>query len=446
MNLPMDEATIFAPATATGRGGIAVFRVSGSSARQALIHLCPPNAQFQPRQAVLTTIHHPESGLLIDQAVVLFFPGPHSFTGEDVVEFHTHGGRAVAAAMSSALSSLDGFRLAEAGEFTRRAFQNGKLDLTEAEAIADLVNAETEAQRKQALRQLQGELGDFYRGLAERLTKYLAYLEATIDFSEEDLPEALIGQSRSAVHGLLKDIDRHLADGHRGERLREGFQIAILGAPNAGKSSLLNALARRDVAIVSAEAGTTRDVIEVHLDLGGYPVTLADTAGLRETDNIIEREGIRRAKNQAHAADLKLLVFDGERWPERDPETEALIDDHAIIVVSKSDLIRNIKENELTSYAISSRNGDGIPKLLKAIQTIISATMETAGPPPLTQARHRTALEECRTALTRAYQAQLPELCAEDMRLALRSLGRITGAVDVEDMLDIIFRDFCIGK
>ncbi len=311
------DTTIFALASAIGRGGVAVFRVSGPQAPEAVSGLCRPADAPKPREASLRKVHHPQSGELIDQVLVLFFAGPNSFTGEDVVEFHTHGGRAIAQAMTEAFL-VQGFRMAEPGEFTRRAFENGRMDLTEAEAIADLVHAETEAQRRQALRQFEGELGRMYEEWRARLIRSLAYLEAAIDFSDEELPDDLAEKQNAEIEALSKEIARHLDDKNRGERLREGFSIAILGPPNAGKSSLLNALAKRDAAIVSATAGTTRDVIEVHLDLGGYPIILADTAGLRDNAGDIESEGIRRALARAEQADLKLVVFDGARWPKQD--------------------------------------------------------------------------------------------------------------------------------
>jgi tRNA modification GTPase len=451
-------ATIFALATAPGRSGVAVFRVSGPAARQSLTALCKPNDIPKPREASLRKIHNPATGELIDHALVLFFEAPHSFTGEDVVEFHTHGGRAIAHALTDILQKLPGYRLAEPGEFTRRAFENGKMDLTEAEAIADLVDAETEAQRRQALRQMEGALGQLYEDWRARLIKALAYLEASIDFSDEDLPKDVAEKQLNDLRILASDIARHLDDRHRGERLRDGFSIAILGPPNAGKSSLLNALAKREAAIVSSTAGTTRDVIEVHLDLGGYPVTVADTAGLRECADAIESEGIRRALKRAEQADLKLLVFDGEQGSMLDAATLKLADDNAIIVVNKKDLLSGqwsvVSEEKPSSLTtdhwpptlISAQNGEGIPQLLDRLIHEIDLRFGGTSQPPLTRARHRAALEECAGHLQRALSAEQSELRAEDVRLSMRALGRITGRVDVEDLLDIIFRDFCIGK
>lgn len=438
--------TIFALASAPGRGGVAVFRVSGPVASEVITRLCRPANLPKPREAVLRKLHHPKTGDVIDQALILYFKGPNSFTGEDVVELHVHGGRAVAQAITETLTALPNFRLAEPGEFTRRAFENGKLDLTEAEAIADLVNAETEAQRKQALRQYDGELGRLYENWRNRLAKVLAYLEASIDFADEDLPQDVADKQTASLRDLSAEISAHLDDRHRGERLRDGFSIAILGAPNAGKSSLLNALAKRDAAIVSSTAGTTRDVIEVNLDLGGYPVIIADTAGLRESADAIESEGIRRALKRSEHADLKLLVYDGAAYPRLDAPTLALADNDAIAVVNKVDLIKSQVSRFEPLIPVSAQTGEGISVLLDRLIEKIGLHFGNSSQPPLTRARHRAALEECLEHLQRALTAPQGELRAEDVRLAMRALGRITGRVDVEDLLDIIFRDFCIGK
>lgn len=442
------QNTIFALASAQGRAGVAVLRISGPQARHA-VALCVPQDALNPREASLRKIRNSETGVLIDEALVLWFPAPHSFTGEDIIEFHVHGGRAIVNALVDALSALPGFRLAEAGEFTRRAFENGRLDLTEAEAIADLVNAETEAQRRQAMRQYGGELGRLYEEWRVKLTRALAHLEAAIDFSDEDLPEDMEQKQADEIRALIGAISQHLDDHRRGEHLREGFSIAILGPPNAGKSSLLNALVRREAAIVSSTAGTTRDVIEAHLDLGGYPVTFADTAGLRETADEIESEGVRRALDRAEQADLKLLLFDGAKWPHLDEKTRRLADENALFVVSKTDVLKGktLSSPGMNPLFISAQSGQGIKELLdRLIEEIDVRFASSGGAPPLTRARHRAALEECRDHLQRALKARAAELRAEDVRLASRALGRITGSVDVEDLLDVIFRDFCIGK
>jgi tRNA modification GTPase len=386
--------------------------------------------------------YNPDTGEQLDDGLVLWFPAPRSATGEDVAEFHLHGSRAVLAAAAHALRGL-GLRLAEPGEFTRRAFLNGKLDLTQAEAIADLVAAETEAQRRQALRQLDGELGGLYRDWSRRLTRALAHLEAAIDFPEEDLPPAIETEIADEVAGLLAEIDNHLADGHRGERLRDGIDVAILGPPNAGKSSLLNRLARREAAITSPIPGTTRDIVEVAIDLQGYPVVLSDTAGLRESEDPIEQEGLRRALRRAEEAELRLFVFEAGHPPSTCSAAQWSGPD-TLLIANKIDLVR-APYLPAGAVSISALTGEGLDRLLAALGDQVAQRYRTEGP-ILTRARHRQALEECAVALRRSVTAPLPELRAEDMRLALRSLGRITGAVDVEGLLDVIFRDFCIGK
>lgn len=440
--------TIFALATAPGRAGVAVVRVSGPASGDALAALTGKPLPA-PRMATLVRLRVPKTGEALDDALVLRFTAPRSFTGEDVVELHLHGGRAVVAGVVEALSALPGLRVAEPGEFTRRAFENGKLDLTEAEAVADLVDAETSAQRRQALRQMEGALGKLYDGWRERLTRSLAHIEADIDFPDEDLPSGVSDAARPVLDTLAAEIDAHLDDRGRGERLREGLHIAIIGAPNAGKSSLLNALARREAAIVSAHAGTTRDVIEVHLDLGGYPVVLADTAGLREAAaDEVEEEGIRRALDRAARADVKVAVFDATALPALDPATIALLDKDTVVVLNKTDVVDAVVPTVggWEAVAVSARTGAGLHELERRLTAFTADRLAGNGAPALTRARHRSALEECRDALRRALTAPLPELMAEDVRLASRALGRITGRVDVEDLLDVIFRDFCIGK
>ncbi len=446
--MPADLATfptIFAPVSALGRAGVSVVRVSGPGTSVVFDKITQPLGVPTPRAAVLRSLVDPSSGDLIDKALVLWFPGPSSFTGEDVVELHIHGGRAVMTGLLTALGKLPGYRLAMPGEYSRRAFENGKMDLTEAEAIADLIDAETAAQRRQALRQMDGALGHLYGGWGERLKIALAYIEAAIDFvDEEEIPEDLFAARQKDLEGLLHDIRAHLDDHRRGERLRSGFVIALLGAPNAGKSSLLNALAQREAAIVAPTPGTTRDVIEVGLDLGGYPVTLADTAGLRESADAIESEGIRRALARAESADLKLLVYDGSFWPQKDAATASQKDADAFEIVNKADLIEGAIPAGGPMF-VSAQTGEGLENLVKILVQMIADRFDSTAP-ALTRARHREALEECAGHLTRAIAAPMPELCAEDARLAMRALGRITGSVDVEDLLDIIFSSFCLGK
>ena len=438
--------TIYALSTAPGRGAVAVIRVSGPDAHDSLSVLIPDQVLPKPRQAVVRLLVRPGTSAPIDAALVLRFDGPASFTGENVVEYHLHGGWSVVQALLGVLAGQSHHRMAQPGEFTRRAFEHGKLDLTEAEAIADLIDAETEAQRLLALDQLSGSLEVLYSGWTDRLTHLLALMEADLDFSDQDLPDDLLVRVRPDLTDLITQIKEHLDDNRRGERLRDGFKIVVLGAPNAGKSSLVNALAQRDVAIVSPTAGTTRDVIDVHLDLGGFPVVIADTAGLRpeqlgtEGQDAIESEGIRRALDRARSADLKLLVFDGSKDP--DPHTLNLIDDDSLIVLNKSDL--NLPQIE--GISISATTGSGITELLTQIQARLEALLGRKDTPTLTRARHREALQKTVEALDRAMVVSESELAAEDLRLAVRNLGSITGKVDVEDLLDMIFRDFCIGK
>jgi len=435
----MSDETIFALASAPGRAGIAVVRLSGPQAGAALQQL--GSAVPEPRMATRARLIDPKTGELLDDGLVLWFPAPRSFTGEDVVELHIHGGRAVIDGVLTALAGIGGLRTAEPGEFTRRAFAHDKLDLTQAEALADLVDAESRAQARLALQQMGGALKELTGHWRHRLVQALAHLEAVIDFPDEDLPPEVADKVWGEVRGLEQAIARHLDDGHRGERVREGLLIAIVGAPNAGKSSLLNALAKRDAAIVSPTPGTTRDVIEVHLDIAGYAVTVADTAGLREAGDAIEDEGIRRALKRAETADIKIALFDGTQ--PRDTATTALVDENTLTVLSKADLMKGAGED---GGAVSVKTGFGFAALLDRLGAMVKARFDVVGSAPLTRARHRTALEECRDYLQRAPEADLPELAAEDLRMAARALGRITGRVDVEEILDVVFRDFCLGK
>lgn len=449
--------TIYALASAIGRGGVAVVRVSGPRALEGLRSLTQVK-NFPSRRARRVCLRDPVSRETLDDALVLFFPGPASYTGEDVAEYHLHGGRAVVDGVLAALGRLPGYRLAEPGEFTRRAFQNGKMDLTAAEAVADLIAAETEAQRGQALAQMGGALTLLYEGWRERLTRVLAYLEADLDFSDEDLPEGVAAGGLPEVNVLLSEIGFHLNDSRRGERLRSGVHVVVLGAPNAGKSTLVNALAQREVAIVSDLPGTTRDVVEVALDLGGYPVILSDTAGVRvQTENgahgAIETEGMRRALRKAEGADFRILLFDAERLPALDEQTVGLVGEDSarcLVVFNKCEMFDSgvvlPVVAKLSPLAIVAKTGQGLDVLISALVDKIRATYVSRETPSLTRARHREALEECSAALQRSLTASLPELMAEDLRLAVRALGRITGRVDVEDLLDVIFRDFCIGK
>ncbi|MEQ8282314.1 MAG: tRNA uridine-5-carboxymethylaminomethyl(34) synthesis GTPase MnmE [Parvibaculum sp.] len=428
--------TIYALSSASGRAGVAVLRVSGPCAAPALEALTgegvPP-----PRMAALRRFSDPETKVPLDRGLAIFFPAPASFTGEDVVELHLHGGRAVVAGALEALARLPDLRAAQPGEFTRRAFENGKLDLTEVEGLADLIDAETEAQRRQALRQMEGALGQLYEGWRARLVRLLAHAEAEIDFPDEEVPGDLIATLGPEIARLKSEIAAHLDDGRRGERLRDGVEVAIVGPPNVGKSSLLNRLAGREAAIVSDEAGTTRDVLEVRLDISGVPVTLADTAGLREAAGAVEREGVRRALARAEKADLRLVIA------APDSGDFALARDGDIKVLNKIDLGGGVPAGVI---GVSAITGAGFDALEAALKVRAGSAFEASAHPMITRARHREGLAECAAALARAGGGSDADLVAEDLRLAARALGRITGRVDVEELLDVIFRDFCIGK
>jgi tRNA modification GTPase len=443
--VPSDE-TIFALASGFGRAGIAVIRISGPAAAAALGALLDPRPQPdlpKPRRASLRRLFDSVSGELLDQALVLWLPGPGTFTGEDQAELHIHGGLAVRAAVIAALSRIPDCRMAEPGEFTRRAFVKGRLDLSAVEGLADLIDAETEAQRRQALRQLEGALASQVQDWRRRLIEASACLEAALDFTdEEDVPAEIAAQALGLMAEVRKEIAAALADAARGERLRDGFTVVIAGPPNSGKSTLLNALARRDVAIVSPIAGTTRDAIEVRCDLGGLPVTFVDTAGLHDTLDPIEHAGIARTEAHIEKADLVLWLRPADAsGPEASREPL-----RSIGVRTKADLANGAPiSGEL---AISAKTGSGIDGLIDRVRQEAEATLG-GGDALITRERHRIALSETADALKRAEAvlgAGQDELAAEDLRLALRALGRITGQVDVEEVLDRIFGQFCIGK
>ncbi len=442
--------TIYALASGRGTAGVAVIRVSGVNAHESM-RLVTGDTNIEYRRALLRKLKHPASRETLDNALVIAFEAPYSYTGEHVVEYHLHGGKAVVQGVMEVLQNQKNHRMAEAGEFTRRAFENGKMDLTEAEAVADLIHAETSMQKDQALMQMGGALADLYNGWAERLTKILAYVEAEIEFPDEDLPDSIIPQITPKINILIEEMDVHLNDNRRGERLRDGIHVAIIGAPNAGKSSLVNALAQRDVAIVSDIAGTTRDVIEAHLDIGGYPVILSDTAGLRpdqidsDGQGSIESEGIRRALKVAKGADIRIILYDGTS-DTLDSYSFALEEnENTIAIINKADKDLKLKHPS-NPLQISVAKNKGISEFLVALTSLIDGLIGKDEAPALTRARHRDALLDCHSSLDRCLNASLPELTAEDLRLAVRHLGRITGQVDVEDLLDVVFRDFCIGK
>ena len=432
--------TIFALASAPGRAGVAVVRVSGPACEDVIRRLTRRDLSAE-RMAVLRPLFDLSNDERIDVALMLRFVAPHSYTGENTVEFQIHGGRAVQAALFSALASMPGLRPAEPGEFTRRAVENGRLDLTQAEAIADLVDAETESQRRQAFRQYEGRLAALYEEWRTRLIRAAAWIEAGIDFADEEIPADAIANSRAELGAIAAEIRAHLDDGRRGEILREGFRVAVIGPPNAGKSSLVNALAQRDVAIVSDVPGTTRDVIEVRLDLLGYPVILSDTAGLRSSEDAIEREGVRRARATAETADLRLLLLDGSRDMPGGFAGASEGDD--LIVWNKADLA---EARGRAGLWVSAKSGEGLAELIGLLAARAAGRLNRGEAPVLTRARHRKALEEAEIALSAALRTSEPELAAEHVRMALRAIGRITGRVDLDELLDVVFRDFCIGK
>ncbi len=452
--------TIFALSSAAGRAGVAVVRVSGTDTRLAVKMMAGdvPRA----RTAALRSFRDPATGEEIDRGLLIFFPGPGSFTGEDLAEFQVHGGRAVVAALLAALGRIEGCRPAEPGEFAMRAFHNGKLDLAQAEGLADLIDAETEAQRRQAVRQAAGALSGQCETWRDRLISAMALMEAAIDFSDEgDVAQDAVSQAEGIARELEAEIRAHLSDGHRGEILRDGFKVVLAGAPNVGKSSLLNALARRDVAIVSSEAGTTRDVVEVRLDLDGLPVIVSDTAGLRaEASGDIEREGMRRTRERAGAADLVVWVMDdaADAGPPVVVETAELLDGgqaEELRVQNKVDLLADAgaasdaMDDRGHFLRVSAKTGAGLAVLTHRIAVIAKARIEggTGEAALITQARHRTHLESCVQYLGASLEAGKDvELRAEDLRLAATSLGRISGRVDAEDVLDQVFGRFCIGK
>ncbi len=439
------EQTIFALATGRLPSAIAIVRVSGPGAGTVLEALA---GRLPPPRAAIRVLLRDAVRQPIDDAVVLWFAGPASATGEDVAEFHVHGGRAVLAALFAALSAFPDLRAAEPGEFTRRAFENGKLDLTEAEALDDLIHADTERQRRQALRQLNGLLGDRARDWRARIIEASALIEASIDFADEgDVPAELMAPAREKIRTLLGEVQEVLAAQGQSERLRDGLVVAIAGPPNVGKSTLMNQLARREVAIVSPYAGTTRDVIEVALDLDGYPVTVIDTAGVRETGDPVEQEGVRRAKASASEADLVLWLIDAQN-----PLAPAAAVAPVWLVRNKVDLdaVRSgngtAPHKVMADFQISAHRGDGIAQLIAALVGFAGAFFGSGEGGLITRTRQRQWLQDAAGSLQRSLVSQGEELAAEELRAAAFSLGRLLGRVDVEDILDVIFREFCVGK
>jgi tRNA modification GTPase len=441
---PRDQ-TIFALSSGRPPSAIAIVRVSGPQAGPALTAL---GGKIPPARTATRVLLRDADGQPLDDAVVLWFPGPASATGEDVAEFHVHGGRAVLASIFAGLASLENMRAAEPGEFTRRAFENGKLDLTEAEGLDDLIHADTDRQRRQALRQLKGLLGDRARDWRARIIEASALIEAGIDFSDEgDVPAELIVPALGKIRTLLEEIEKVLAAQGQSERLRDGLVVAIAGPPNVGKSTLMNQLARREVAIVSPHAGTTRDVIEVQLDLDGYPVTVIDTAGIRETDDPVEQEGVRRARARAAEADLVLWLADAanEKVEHSGPTPVWRVRNK----IDLDEASRPMADTAIrTGFWISAKSGDGVPELIAGLVGFAEGYFGATEVGLISRARQRQLLQETAASLHRSMDVaeEGEELAAEELRVAAHSLGRLLGRVDVEDILDVIFREFCVGK
>ena len=442
--------TIYALSSGPGISGIAVIRVSGKNTAEVIKKLTGSKLP-SPRVATLKKFNKNGKKELIDEGVIIWFPGPNSYTGEDLAEFHVHGSRAVIKAMHLAISKINNCRLADPGEFTKRAFQNGRINLLKAESIADLISAETEIQRKQALKIMSGKSSDQFNLWREQLLKILSHVEAKIDFPDENLPKNIINAIRKTSNNILIEIKKTLNDQKVGERIREGFRIAIVGPTNSGKSSLLNYLSKRDVAIVSEIAGTTRDVIETHLNLDGYPVVVSDTAGIRDSKNEIEKMGIKIALNRAEDADLKLVIVSAKNV-NFTGVLKGLLTKNAVLVVNKSDLMKgkfNSKFKKYEHVIISIKKDSNLNKLISKIKNKLKNKFTTAEDILITRERHRQNLINCVHHLEKFEKkksAQDFDKAAEDLRLATRHLGMIVGKVDVEELLGSIFNDFCIGK
>jgi len=442
--------TIFALSSGPGISGVAVIRISGDNTAHVIKQITGKNLPA-PRVATLRHFNKINSNELIDEGVLIWFPAPNSYTGEDLAEFHVHGSRAVVKAMHLTISKIKNCRLAEPGEFTKRAFQNGRINLLKAESIADLISAETEIQRKQAIKIMSGKSSDQFNSWREKLLKALSHIEAKIDFPDEDLPKNIINEIQKTSNNVLKEIKKTLNDQKVGERIREGFKIAILGPPNSGKSSLLNYLSKRDVAIVSEIAGTTRDVIETHLNLDGYPVIVSDTAGIRSSKNEIEKKGIKIALKRAEDADLKLVIVSAKNV-DFSGVLKKLLTKNAILVVNKSDLVKGKSNSKLKKYEhvlISIKKDLNLNKLITKIKSKLKNKFTTTEDILITRERHRQNLINCVQHLEKFQKkksAQDFDKAAEDLRLATRHLGMIVGKVDVEELLGSIFNDFCIGK
>ncbi len=442
--------TIFALSSGPGLSGIAVIRVSGPNTKKVLKNMTI-SAIPSPKVAVVRKFINPETKDLIDQGILLWFPGPESYTGEDMAEFHVHGSKAVIEAINLSLSKIEGCRLAEPGEFTKIAFQNGKINLLKAESISDLISSETEIQRKQAIKIMSGKSSDKFNSLRERLLKILSNIEAKIDFPDEDLPDNILKNIHSETKSIKNEIDKILNDQKVGERIREGFKIAIIGPTNAGKSSLLNYLSKRDIAIVSEIAGTTRDVIEAHLNLNGYPVVISDTAGIRDSKDEIEKKGIKLALERAEKADLNLIVIE-PKSVDFSRFLKKFRPKNSILVINKMELGTDNITEEIKNYEtvlISIKKEKNLDKLINLIKENLKNKFILQDDIYITRQRHRTNLEKCVEHLTNFEEKKSLEdfdKAAEDLRLATRYLGTIVGKVDVEEILGSIFNDFCIGK
>lgn len=447
----MDNKTIYALSTVYGRSGVAVIRISGSDAKKVIEQMTSLKIEkIKPRYAYFVDLKTISTRETIDKCLLLYFKAPCSFTGEDIVELQIHGSKAVIALVLENLSKIENFRLAEAGEYSRRAFYNGKMDLTQAEGLADLIDSETAEQQKYAMRQMEGNLKNLYSGWREELLKVLVYLEAFIDFPDEEIPQNDVFKLENTVFKLNQDIKKHLSDNEIGERLREGFRIVIVGAPNAGKSSLLNAIVNREAVIVSDIAGTTRDAIDVHLDLKGYPVMFTDTAGLREVEDVIEKKGIEIAYHKIEEADLIICLFDALSDSVLSFEKiRKKFADKLIFVANKCDKLPDDKINSLERQGcicISAKYKQGIKKLTDEIIKVISSKFTSNSNLLMTRSRYREALKETTESLDNFNMHKEIELSAEDIRLAARGLGKITGQIEVDEILDKIFGSFCIGK
>ena len=442
--------SIYALSTGPGISGVAIIRVSGRNTKK-IIKLLTNKPLPAPRIATLRKINKINTSELIDEGIILWFPGPESYTGEDMAEIQVHGSKAVIDTLHQSISEIENCRLAEPGEFTKLAFQNGKINLLKAESIADLISAETEIQRQQAIKIMNGKSADKFNELRKKLLKTLSHVEAKIDFPDEDLPEGILKEIKKSSKDVLKSIEKILDDQKVGERIREGFKIAILGPTNAGKSSLINYLSNRDVAIVSEIAGTTRDVIETHLNIDGYPVIVSDTAGIRESKDEIEKKGIKLSLNKAEEADLKLIVVDAKNLNFTDV-LNSLIDEQTIIVINKSDILNgdiDPKIKKLNHVLISIKENSNIDELILKIKNNLKKKFITSDDILITRERHRQHLKQCLEHLKNfnlKNEVEDFDKAAEDLRLATRHLGMIVGKVDVEEILGSIFNDFCIGK